>query len=121
MVSALLLAAAVSGPVTRLIVEPWTGTNLATATNTAVKYRLRVIGVPNATLQLRADAVAKGWLAAFCTPRVCAPLHVDVTLPQSGQAVYQFELIREDPGGAARSGARITSDDGATISIPTSP
>jgi hypothetical protein len=118
MVSALLLAAAVSGPATRLIVEPWTGTNPATATSTAVKYRLLVTGTPNATLRLRADAVAKGWLAAFCTAKVCAPERVDVTLPQSGQAVYQFELIREAAGAPAHSGARITSDDGATISIP---
>ncbi len=121
MLSALMLAAAVSGNATRLAIEPWTGASLATATSTAVKYRLHVAGAPNATVRLRADGVAKGWLAAFCTPKVCAPARVDVTLPLSGQAVYQFELIREDAGGPARSGARITTDDGVTISVPAPP
>jgi hypothetical protein len=118
---ALILVAAVSGPATRLTIEPWSGASLATAATTAVKYRLHVVGAPNATLQLRADAVAKGWMAAFCTPKVCAPTRVDVTLGQSGQADYQFELIREDPSGPARSGARIRSDDGATVQVPAAP
>jgi hypothetical protein len=121
MLAALILAAAVSAPPTHLIVEAWTGANLATTTSAAVKYRLRVVGVPNSTVALRAAGVAKGWLAAFCTPKVCAPMHVDVTLPPSGQAVYQFELIREDTSGPARSGARITTDDGAAVSVPASP
>jgi hypothetical protein len=118
---ALMLVAAVSGPATRLAIEPWSGANLATASTTAVKYRLHVVGAPNTTLRLRADAVAQGWLAAFCTPKVCAPMRVDVTLEQSGHADYQFELIREDPSGPARSGARITSDDGASVQVPAAP
>jgi len=120
MLKALILAAAVSAPATHLIVERWTGANLVTTTSAAVKYRLRVVGAPNATLALRAAGVAKGWLAAFCTPTVCAPTHVDVTLPPSGQAVYQFELIREDSSGPTQSGARITTDDGAAVSVPAS-
>ncbi len=113
---ALILAAATAVP-TRLTIESWTGTNLATATATAVRYRLRVDGAPNAKLLLRADGLAKGWLAAFCTPRFCAPMRVDVTLPPKGEAVYQFELIREDPGAPAHSGARITSNDGTSVTV----
>jgi hypothetical protein len=116
MLATLLLVAAVSAP-THLVLEPWTGSNLPTVTTTAQKYRLRVVGAPNAALVLHADGLAKGWLAAFCTPRVCAPMHVDVTLPKTGEAVYQFELIREENSGPARSGARITSSDGASVSV----
>jgi hypothetical protein len=114
--SSLLLVAATSA--SHLSLEPWTGTNLPTTTRAALKYRLHVEGVPNSTFVLRADGVAKGWLAAFCTPKVCAPMRVDVTLPASGQAVYQFELIREAADAPARSGARITSSDGASVTLP---
>ena len=117
MLSALALAVSVAQPATRLTLEPWTGANLATATSAAVKYRLRVEGAPHATLLLRAEGVARGWLAAFCTPFVCSPMRVDVTLPATGKATYQFELIREDPNAPAHSGARITSDDGAAVTV----
>jgi hypothetical protein len=118
MLATLILAAAVSTPATSLEVQPWVGTNLTTTTSTAVKYRLRVIGVPKATVRLGASGVANGWLAAFCTPTVCSPMHVDTTLPASGEATYQFELIREDPNAPKTSGARITSDDGGAVTIP---
>jgi hypothetical protein len=113
---ALILAAATAAP-TRLTLDSWSGANLATATAVAVKYRLRVDGAPNAKIVLRAGGIAHGWLAAFCTATFCSPMHVDVTLPRSGKAVYQFELIREEPGAPAYSGARITSDDGAAVSV----
>lgn len=115
--AALALVASLARPATHLALEPWTGANLATATSAAMKYRLRVEGTPRATIVLHADGVARGWLAAFCTPVVCSPTRVDVTLPQSGKATYQFELIREDPNAPARSGARIASDDGASVTL----
>jgi hypothetical protein len=115
-IGALILNVALASP-TRLTVSPWTGSNMATATSAAIRYRLRIEGAPNATLVLRADKVAKGWLAAFCTPRVCSPMRVDVTLPQSGRAEYLFEMIREGKTGPPHSGARITSSDGATIVV----
>jgi len=115
-IGALVLNVALAQPA-RLTVSPWTGSNMATATSAAIRYRLRVESVPKKTLVLHADNVAKGWLAAFCTPRVCSPMRVDVTLPQSGRAEYLFELIREETTGPPHSGARITSSDGATIVV----
>jgi hypothetical protein len=115
-IATLVLIAALAQP-TRLTVSPWTGSNVPTATSAAIRYRLRVEGTPKATLVLHADDVAKGWLAAFCTPRVCSPMRVDVTLPQSGRAEYLFELIREETTGPPHSGARITSSDGANIVV----
>ena len=113
---ALILAAATPAQ-TRLTVGPWSGASLPTATAAAVKYRLRVDGAPNAKLVLRAEGLAKGWLAAFCTQHFCSPMRLDVALPANGEAVYQFELIREDPGAPARSGAHITSSDGTSATI----
>ena len=67
---------------------------------------------------MQATEVADGWLGAFCTPNVCAPGRVDVELPKSGQAVYQFELIREGDSAPGTSGARIVGDDGSSVDVP---
>ncbi|MBV8489281.1 MAG: hypothetical protein JO199_02035 [Candidatus Eremiobacteraeota bacterium] len=116
--AALALSIAVTQPSTHLTLQTWKGKDLSTASSEAVKYRLDVRGTPNATLHLDASHVAQGWIAAFCTPKVCSPNSVDVTLPASGRAEYQFELIREDDTAAHRSGAVITSADGATVTAP---
>jgi hypothetical protein len=116
-VLAILLAA--SQPATHLSIEPWTGSDFQTTASDAAKYRLSVTGKPNSTLQLRVRGVAKGWLAAFCTPRLCSPQRIDVVLPRSGNAVFQFELIRESDGAPKQSGATITNIDGASVGVPT--
>jgi hypothetical protein len=108
---------ALAQPVTHLTVQPWTGKDLTTTTSAAAKYRLLVEGKPNATVELEATEVANGWIAAFCTTTVCAPQRVQVTIPASGQAVYQFELIRESDSAAASSGATITGGD-ASVKVP---
>jgi hypothetical protein len=113
---AMLLA--LSQPTTHLTIEPWTGNDLQVTTAQAAKYRLKVTGRPSATLRLRTQGVAQGWLAAFCTPRVCSPQRIDVELPASGQAVVQFELIRESENAPKQSGATITGNDGASVTVP---
>jgi hypothetical protein len=86
--------------------------------NTAAKYRLEVSGKPNATVSLRALGVAQGWLAAFCTPKLCSPQRVDVQLPHSGQAIVQFELIREAENAPKESGATIADNNGVSVQVP---
>ncbi len=114
----LALALAVSQPATHLAIAPWTGAAPRTATATAAKYRLTVTGAPHAALTLKATHLARGWLGAFCTPLVCAPASVDVTLPASGKALYTFELIREEDSAPRTSAAQVVSSDGAVLSIP---
>jgi hypothetical protein len=109
---------ALAQPTTHLSIEPWTGSDLQVTTSAAAKYRLEVSGKPNASVRLRAFGVAPGWLAAFCTTRVCSPRQIDTQLPRSGDAVFQFELIRESDNAPKRSGATITNDDGASVSVP---
>jgi len=103
---------------THLAVEPWTGSDFQVTGGAAAKYRLEVNGKPNDSIRLSARGVAPGWLAAFCTPKLCSPQRVDVALPRSGQAVFQFELIRQTAGAPKRSGATITGSDGASVSVP---
>jgi hypothetical protein len=113
---AILLAAA--QPNTHLTILPWTGNDLQPTGSDAARYRLQVTGKPNATIRLRTSDVAPGWLAAFCTPKFCAPQRVDIDLPRSGQTVFQFELIREADSAPMSSGATITNDDGASVTVP---
>lgn len=117
MLAALAVILAVSQPASHLSLSPWTGKNLPTVTSSAVKYRLDVTGKPNASLHISTSQVATGWIAAFCTPTVCAPGSVDVTLPASGKAMYSFELIRNDDSAPKKSGALITTDDGASLRV----
>ncbi len=105
-------------PATHLSIQPWTGSDLQTTTSAAAKYRLEVTGKPQAVIHLLASGVASGWLAAFCTSKVCSPERVDVAIPASGQAVLQFELIRESDTASKRSGATIRDDGGAGVSVP---
>ncbi len=113
---ALLLALAQTP--THLAIAPWTGTDFQTTSLSAAKYRLEVGGKPNGSVHVSARDVAPGWLAAFCTPRLCSPQQLDVQLGGSGQAVLQFELIRESGNAPKRSGATIAIDHGATIRVP---
>jgi hypothetical protein len=105
-------------PATNLTLQPWTGNDLQTTTSAAMKYRLQVTGKPQTVIHLQAYGVAGGWLAAFCTSKVCSPERVDVAIPASGQAVLQFELIRESDSAPKQSGATIREDGGAGISVP---
>ncbi len=118
MTIALTILLALVQPATRLSIQPWTGSDFQVTTGNAAKYRLEVSGKPNASVRLRAVGVASGWIAAFCTPRLCSPQRINVALPHSGQAVIQFELIRESDDAPKRSGATITDNDGASVTVP---
>ncbi len=110
-----LLAATASA--TRLTIAPWPGRDFPSASATAVKYRLDVVGKPDASIDLKASGIAPGWLGAFCTTKFCSPAHVEVTLPSSGEATIEFELVRESQDAARNSAATISSSDGAAVRI----
>ncbi len=110
---------ALAQPGTRLSIQPWTGDDFQTTTSAAAKYRLEVTGRPQAAIRLHALGVANGWLAAFCTPAYCEPQHLEASLPPSGHAVFQFELIRESDTAPKESGATIAGADGVSITVPT--
>jgi hypothetical protein len=116
-VAGLAMMLAVS-PGTHLSIRPWTGSELQTTSAAAAKYRLNVTGAPESLVHLQASGIANGWLAAFCTRKFCSPQRVDVQIPSSGQAVLQFELIRESDTAPKRSGATISDDGGASVSVP---
>jgi hypothetical protein len=112
--SVILLAAA---PATRLQLTPWHAANLPTTTSAAVKYLLTVRGVPHAHVHLRARYVAKGWIAAFCTQKVCSPDQTMLDLNAKGTSAIEFELIRNDSTASHSTGATVVSDDGAWVVV----
>ena len=103
---------------TSLLLTPWSGTDLSTATQAAAKFRLTVSGRPGQVVHLRTSHVARGWIAAFCDEKVCSPMQVSEAIPKSGSAVVQFELIRETEDAPHSSGATIIADDGRTVVVP---
>ncbi len=96
-----------------VLLSPWKGPSLPTAPtgNYQTSYAMSVRGAPNARIALRADGVAAGWVAAFCTPRLCSPFHATTTLDGKGRARYEFSLIRTDPKAAAHTRATIRANN----------
>lgn len=103
---------------TTLLLSPWRGADLPTATKSAVKYQLTIKDAPGTAVNLRATHVADGWIAAFCDNRVCSPRQVHETMPASGKVMLQFELIREEDSAARASGAVIESEAGQSVKVP---
>jgi hypothetical protein len=120
MFQSLILATLLVAPQrTTLDILPWTGNDLPTAVASAsAKSRLEVHGTPGKYLKLTTSGVSDGWLAAFCTATVCSPVNVNVKIPESGELVVQFELIREIDNAPASSAASIHSSDGASVRVP---
>jgi hypothetical protein len=101
---------------THLHIAPWTGADPKNAISGATKYRLTVTGKPGAHVHVRATGAAKGWIAAFCTDKVCSPDQTVLDLPDSGTADISFELVRDDDAAAEQSGAvTVRTDDGAKV------
>jgi peroxiredoxin/tetratricopeptide (TPR) repeat protein len=78
---------------TALSFAPWTGPQLPGSSPDTAKYRLVVTGKPGQSVRLQAKDLPKGWIASFCTDRICAPLQVATTLPDSGVKVIEFQVV----------------------------
>jgi peroxiredoxin len=85
---------------TTVSLAPWTGADLPGSVPSTIKYRLAVAGNAGANVNLTTQGLPKGWVASFCTDRICAPFKVGVTLPPSGVKVIEFQLIPDAPGSA---------------------
>jgi thiol-disulfide isomerase/thioredoxin len=97
---------------------PWTGAELPGSVPNTIKYRLVVAGIAGHNVALKAADVPKGWVASFCTDRFCAPFRVNVSIPDSGVKVVEFQLVPP----AAKSPAprvRVIGNDGTHESTAT--
>jgi hypothetical protein len=66
---------------------------------------------------LRAVDVPTGYLASFCTRRVCAPFRVTFVLPRSGRESIELQLIENDPGARRPMLVRVAADGARSASI----
>jgi len=79
-----------------LTLAPWHGPSLPTASANAAKYKLTVHGAPNQSVNLRASGLPEGWVASFCTQRICSPFLYTMQLDNRGSGVIEFQAIRTD-------------------------
>ncbi|MGZ3516071.1 MAG: hypothetical protein ACXWNK_01140 [Vulcanimicrobiaceae bacterium] len=110
----MLLAALLA---TTLSLSPWTGKVSPTANPQAVQYRLTVHGAPKATVNLEASGLARGWIASFCTDRICSPFRVTMPLSPSGVGRIEFQVIRDDDSAPRKTHVTVRSDDGAVTAL----
>ncbi|MDE2571680.1 MAG: hypothetical protein KGM44_04040, partial [bacterium] len=95
-----------------LTLAPWTGPELPGSVPGAIKYRLLMTGTPNSTMALRVGALPAGWIASFCTGRLCSPFRAQVSIPQGGVASIEFQVLRNDRPRPDRATVRIEASDG---------
>ncbi|GAC1551567.1 MAG: hypothetical protein NVS3B16_26280 [Vulcanimicrobiaceae bacterium] len=109
-----IVALGLSAPKNGALVSlaPWTGPDLPGSIPNTTKYRLVVAGIAGRSVALRSADVPKGWVASFCTDRVCAPFKTTVSLPASGVKVIEFQLVPPDAKAAVPK-VRVAGRDGA--------
>ncbi len=82
---------------------PWTGPELPGSIASTFKYRLAVTAKPDQTLDLHALGLPKGWIASFCSDRVCAPFSTSIVVPAAGVKIVEFQVIPNDTRSARGS------------------
>ena len=102
---------------TALSLAPWTGPELPGSVVNTFKYRLVVAGTAGKTVALHASDLPKGWIASFCTDRICAPLHVSTTLPASGVKVIEFQVVPPAAKPAHAPNVQVVADDGTSTAV----
>ena len=108
----MMLAAVVT-----LLLGPWKGPSLPTASAAAAKYRLAVRGPAERKVQLRTGALPQGWVASFCTESICSPFAYQLDLDDRGQGEVEFQAIRTDPSAPAHIRITISADGANSKSL----
>jgi hypothetical protein len=68
------------------------GTCHAAADPGVRSYAVRITAPAGSTVRLEARDVPRGWIASFCTPRVCSPFQVRLRV-RTGTAAIQLSYI----------------------------
>lgn len=100
-----------------LMVSPWHGASLPTASPAAVKYRLTVYGPAEQYVNLRAQGLPSGWVASFCTKTLCSPFQYRMELSERGMGVIEFQAIRTDERAPSHAEVTVTTDGAKPLRI----
>jgi peroxiredoxin len=113
-----LLALGLSGarPATAVTIAPWTGPDLPGSVASTYKYRVALSGPAGKNVTLHASGLPTGWIASFCTDRVCSPFTVQTTVPSSGVKVIEFQVIPDGPNQTAHPTVHIDATAGTAKS-----
>jgi len=94
---------------TAVSLTPWTGSDLPGSISSTLKYRLVVSGAPGKDVMLSTSGLPKGWIASFCTDRVCAPFRVTTQVAASGVKVIEFQLVPDGPNRKASATVHVNA------------
>jgi peroxiredoxin len=104
------VAAGLTGHATALSLAEWTGADLPGSVASTLKYRLAISGAPGTRVSLRTGGVPKGWIASFCSDRLCRPFRAAIDVPAVGVKIVEFQIV---PGpGPAPASVRIDAAAG---------
>ncbi len=76
----------------------------------ATRYRVAVVATPGRSVVLEAADVPPGWVASFCSERLCTPNRTTVIVPRSGVKLLELTLVPPAPGSSVPK-VRITARD----------
>lgn len=103
-----------------LLLSPWHGPSLPTASAAAAKYRLAVHGAPRSSVDLRATGLPAGWVASFCTPTLCSPFRYTMHLDARGEGTIEFQAIRTDDAAPRRVRVTVSAPGAVSRSVSVS-
>ena len=101
-----------------LQLEPYAGPPLSGSVPGTAKFGVRLRGAPGATVRLRATNVPAGYLATFCTNRVCAPRRVTLVLPHSGRQTIELQYVGTRPAAPPPRLAEVAADGARAATLP---
>ena len=104
------IATGLTGRGTALSLAQWTGADLPGSIASTLKYRLAISGPPNTHVTLHASGLPKGWVASFCSDRLCRPFNATIDVPAVGVKIVEFQIVPGD--GAAPANVRIDAAAG---------
>ena len=91
------IATGITGRATALSLAEWTGADLPGSIASTLKYRLAISAAPSSQVTLRASGLPKGWVASFCSDRLCRPFTATLQVPAVGVKIVEFQIV---PGSA---------------------
>lgn len=97
---------------------PYHGPLLPGSEPGTAKFGVHLQGTPSSRVRLRVADLPAGWLASFCTNRVCAPLRVTLTLPRDGKQLIELQVIQNEGRTAAPRVVTVLATGGTRASIP---